>query len=158
MTTTTNYRSPSLSNTILIIKHEIVNTIKINNLTPWALIVWRWRCISSRGHRSLTAPRSRGHQQVCQRQSIRVCASVCSGCDCWHQKRRVFGGGKASLAASEGGGALGEEEKWEEALLSSSLFLHLLLIHHSVLWVINLPHLPFPLRAPAPWTLWWRCL
>lgn len=108
-------------------------------------------CLSE-GCRSLTAPRSR----VIISLPMAVYPCLCihlSGCDWWHQKKRVFGGGEASLAASD---EVEPREEEEEA----SLFLILLLPPHSSTCPVC--HQPAPppvaLRAPAPWTLWWRCL
>lgn len=83
-----------------------------NCLTPWAHIVWRWWRVLCRGRRSLTAPRSR----VIISLPIAVYPCLCirlSGCDWWHQKKRVFGGGEASLAASDEVEPREEEEEEE---------------------------------------------
>lgn len=124
------------------IKHEVV--IK-NKKTPWAHI--RWRCVSSRGHRSLTAPMSK----VTISLPMAVCPCIrWSGCDWWHQRKRVFGGGEASLAASD------EAEPRDEEEEATFLFIPPLVSSCPVCDWSAPP--PAALRAPALWTLWWRCL
>lgn len=158
MSTTTNYQSPSFSATSssIIIKYEIMKK-KQNSLTPWARVIWRWWCVLSRGCRSLTAPRSR----VIISLPMAVYPCLCirlSGCDWWHQRKRVFGGGEASLATSDEVEPRVEEE---EVTVSASLFLPLLIPpHSSSICPVRHQSAPPPvaLRAPAPWTLWWRCL
>lgn len=64
-----------------------------------------------------------------------------SGCDWWHQKRRVRGGGEASLAASD---EVEPREEEEEVMVFSFSSSSSLLIHQPVLSVINLPRLQSP--------------
>lgn len=94
----------------------------------------------SRDRRSLTAPRSRVIISLPTEAYPRLCIHL-SGCDWWHQKKRVFGGGGASLATSDEVEPRGEEKK---GMLSVPPPLHPSSFLIPVLSVINLPHLRSP--------------
>lgn len=127
--------------------------MKNNCLTPWAHIKWRLWHVLSKGCRSLTAPRSK--VIVSLPMVVYPCYICLSICDWWHQKKRVSGGGEAWLTTSDEM----EPKEEEEAIISASLFLLLFPSHLSTCPVCH-QSAPPPLafRAPAPWTLWWRCL
>lgn len=86
----------------------------------------------------MTAPRSRVIISLPMAAYPCLCIRL-SGCDWWHQKKRVFGGDEASLATSD---EVEPREEKEEAMVASSSSSSLL-IHQPVLSV-DLPRLRSP--------------